>query len=170
MKLSPIPSRPLDHSDRRIFVWNYLKKSTRYHLSSGKAASRVRWHLVRSDISCEATSSRHRTYWGHESPMQSPSHTLAPRPQGVPKVLAPFKGVPWHRPPPFVPRASAIAQHPRGAPCEVLAFFQGAQRMGVRKRSIGRRCWTAGQVWCTLVLTGSARGAGASLRRPHSQL
>jgi hypothetical protein len=35
-------------------------------------------YLVRGDISCEATSSRHRTYWGHESPMQSPSHTLAP--------------------------------------------------------------------------------------------
>jgi hypothetical protein len=27
MKLSPIPSRPLDHSDRRIFVWKVFKKN-----------------------------------------------------------------------------------------------------------------------------------------------
>jgi hypothetical protein len=27
MKLSPIPSRPLNHSDRRIFVWKVFKKS-----------------------------------------------------------------------------------------------------------------------------------------------
>jgi hypothetical protein len=29
-------------SDRRVFVWIYFKKLTRYHLSSGKAASRAR--------------------------------------------------------------------------------------------------------------------------------
>jgi hypothetical protein len=35
----PIPYQPLDHSDQRVFVWIYFKKLTRYHLSSGKAAS-----------------------------------------------------------------------------------------------------------------------------------
>jgi hypothetical protein len=33
MKLCPILSRPLDHSDRRLFVWINFKKTTRYHLS-----------------------------------------------------------------------------------------------------------------------------------------
>ena len=33
MKLSPIPSRPPDHSNRKVFVWNFFKKSTRFNLS-----------------------------------------------------------------------------------------------------------------------------------------
>jgi hypothetical protein len=80
MKLSPIPSRPLDHSDRRLFVWIYFKKLTRYHLShlshlsTNCGTTKLSAEVATSHYTCTAVRSvqcRCRLYPRHESPVQN---------------------------------------------------------------------------------------------------